>query len=59
MGTGCASAEGPLPAKIEFNRDVRTILSDRCFKCRGFDPQHREAGRRFDTREGALAWSRQ
>jgi hypothetical protein len=49
------SAEPPLPAKIEFNRDVRPILSDTCFKCHGFDPKQREGGRRFDTREGALA----
>ncbi len=55
IGTGWALAEEPLPAKIEFNRDVRPILSDTCFKCHGFDPKHREAGRRFDTREGALA----
>jgi len=55
IGTGWTFAEEPLPAKIEFNRDVRPILSDTCFKCHGFDPKHREGGRRFDTREGALA----
>ncbi len=49
------AAEQPLPEKIEFNRDVRPILSDTCFKCHGFDPKHREGGRRFDTRDGALA----
>jgi len=43
-----------VPEKIEFNRDVRPILSDTCFKCHGFDPKHREAKRRIDTREGAL-----
>ena len=49
------AAEPPVPDKIEFNRDVRPILSDTCFKCHGFDPKHREGGRRFDSREGALA----
>ncbi len=44
-----------LPAKIDFNRDVRPILSENCFKCHGFDPKTRDSGRRLDTRDGALA----
>jgi len=55
LATPVLAAEPPLPAKIEFNRDVRPILSDTCFKCHGFDPKHREGGRRFDLREAALA----
>ena len=49
------SAGFALPAKIEFNRDVRPILSENCFKCHGFDAKKREGKRRIDTRDGALA----
>ena len=49
------AADLPLPQKIEFNRDVRPILSENCFKCHGFDAKKREAKRRIDTREGAIA----
>ena len=47
--------DAALPNKIEFNRDVRPILSDTCFKCHGPDKKHREGDRRLDTRDGALA----
>src|SRR4051794_3760334 len=43
------------PEKIEFNRDVRPILSENCFKCHGPDAKERKGERRIDTAEGAIA----
>ena len=41
-------------APLEFNRDVRPILSDKCFGCHGPDSGHRKAGLRLDLKEAAI-----
>ncbi|MCC7423242.1 MAG: DUF1549 domain-containing protein [Planctomycetaceae bacterium] len=38
----------------QFNRDVRAILSDRCFPCHGPDSAKRQAGLRLDVRANAV-----
>ena len=48
------AAEPALPEKVEFNRDIRPIMSDTCFHCHGPDAKSREAGMRLDLREEAL-----
>ena len=40
--------------KVNFNRDVRPILSDTCFHCHGPDEKERKGGLRLDIREAAL-----
>ncbi len=42
------------PVKVDFNRDVRPILFDKCVACHGPDEQQRKSGLRLDTREGAV-----
>src|SRR5689334_11541745 len=47
---GPADAAGTL----SFNRDVRPILSENCFKCHGPDANARKKDLRLDVRENAL-----
>ena len=39
-------------ADLQFNSDIRPVLSDNCLACHGPDPGSRKAGLRLDTRDG-------
>lgn len=42
----------PAATQIDFNRDVRSILSNNCYQCHGPDDKVRKAKLRLDTQDG-------
>jgi hypothetical protein len=53
-GLGVLRAAGAAD-KLQFNRDIRPILSNNCYPCHGPDKSHREADLRLDVRQEAVS----
>jgi hypothetical protein len=47
-------AAAPSGNEVQFNRDIRPILAQRCFKCHGMDDTGRKGRLRLDVRDAAL-----
>ena len=56
FGTGAAAwAQSSGQPAVEFDRDIRPLLTDRCYACHGPDEAARTIDLRFDTKVGAFA----
>src|SRR5688572_24714082 len=51
----CSGLIAATAQQIDFNREIRPILSENCFSCHGPDKNKRKAGLRLDRAEEATS----
>src|SRR5262245_32890294 len=54
IGAAAVASSSAAERKIDFNREIRPLLSENCFSCHGPDEQKRKAKLRLDIRDEAL-----
>jgi len=53
VGAPLPAFADPSVAGVDYNDEIKPLLSDRCYRCHGPDANQRKAGLRLDTAEGA------